>query len=568
MHPVQKIDIGIAIDTQKFVDTRALFQASSGGGKSYLLRKIIESIGPMLQQIILDPEGEFITLREKFDFILAGKEGDIPLSVKYAETLAHKILETGASAILDLSELKVHDRVSFVGRFIGSMMAAPRSLWHPCMTYLDEAHLFCPENDRAESASAVIDLCCRGRKRGFGVGLATQRIQKLHKDATAECQNKLIGLTAQDIDRARAGKELGFNRAEDVRQLRELKPGEFFAFGPAISNEVVKFKVAPVITTHLQAGSRIIVPPPTPTAIKNILAQLDGIPEEAERELVNREQLQAEVTRLSGELSRATKTGQSSKGDAGAISKACDLVKKQTAQECQTIIKEKDIAIKGLQEQVRKQEQLILRINQLSGSGQLQEVRPENDKTALGLEIGHYPPPGLIKQPASSSKGERPPSSSITGGAMRMLKAAAMFHPNPITKTRMAALSRLSHTSGSFGTYLSTLKRNDLIRGDGKEFEITPDGLQSAGDVDPLPTDPMELVELWCDIVGKESGAARILRTLAGKYPHLLDKAALGGLAGMSHTSGSFGTYLSTLKRNGLISVQSGRIKASDDLMG
>jgi DNA helicase HerA-like ATPase len=98
------INIGIPIDLQKLLDTRMLVQAGSGGGKSYGLRKIIESIGNQVQQIVIDPEGEFVTLREKFDFALVSKGGDIPLNVKYAETLAHKILETGISVIIDLYE--------------------------------------------------------------------------------------------------------------------------------------------------------------------------------------------------------------------------------------------------------------------------------------------------------------------------------------------------------------------------------------------------------------------------------------------------------------------------------
>jgi hypothetical protein len=149
---------------------------------------------------------------------------------------------------------------------------------------------------------------------------------------------------------------------------------------------------------------------------------------------------------------------------------------------------------------------------------------------------------------------------------MRMLKAAAMFHPESITKNRMAALARLSHTSGSFSTYLSTLKRYGLIDTDGNNFIISNSGLKMAGDVDPLPTDPMELIELWCDVVGSQGGAARMLRELGARYPNWVPKENLGEYVQMSHTSGSFSTYLSTLKRNGLIQVQNGSVRAAEEL--
>jgi hypothetical protein len=154
---------------------------------------------------------------------------------------------------------------------------------------------------------------------------------------------------------------------------------------------------------------------------------------------------------------------------------------------------------------------------------------------------------------------------AITGGAMRMLKAAALY-PSGITKTRMGALARLSYTSGSFGTYLSTLKKNGYIIGEGNNLCITNYGIEAAGDIEPLPTDPLQLIEMWCDVIGNQSGAARMLRVLGNKYPHRLSRQALGDFVEMSSTSGSFGTYLSTLKRNGLIKIESGEIKAADEL--
>jgi DNA helicase HerA-like ATPase len=57
----------VKLDIQKVIEGRALIQANSGGGKSYLLRKILEESNGKVQQIIIDPEGEYSTLREKFD---------------------------------------------------------------------------------------------------------------------------------------------------------------------------------------------------------------------------------------------------------------------------------------------------------------------------------------------------------------------------------------------------------------------------------------------------------------------------------------------------------------------
>lgn len=59
------------LDVDRLVGGRMLLQASSGYGKSWALRRILEQTHGRVQQIVIDPEGEFYTLREKFDYVLA-----------------------------------------------------------------------------------------------------------------------------------------------------------------------------------------------------------------------------------------------------------------------------------------------------------------------------------------------------------------------------------------------------------------------------------------------------------------------------------------------------------------
>ena len=75
-----------------------------------------------MQHIVLDLEGEFASLREKYDYVLVGKDGDIPTDIRSAEMLAKKLLEHRISAIIDLYELKHHERILFVKRFLDAMV--------------------------------------------------------------------------------------------------------------------------------------------------------------------------------------------------------------------------------------------------------------------------------------------------------------------------------------------------------------------------------------------------------------------------------------------------------------
>ena len=300
----------VAVDLDRLIETRMCLQANSGGGKSWTVRRLLEQSHGKVMQIVIDAEGEFYTLREKYDYLYAAvKGGDCVASVALAKKLAHRLLEHGVSAIVDISEMPPAVRVEFVREFVEALVEAPRRLWRPCMIVVDEAHRFCPEverghkvargkkTERVSSTDAVVNLMALGRKRGLCGVLATQRIAKLNKDALAECQNFLVGLANIDVDQDRAAAALGM-RPKDAVSLRELEPGEFFAFGPAISRAIQKVRVGPVGTTHPKAGQRTAPLPPTRAGIKRVVASFADLPAEVEEEVSRVAALEAEVKRL------------------------------------------------------------------------------------------------------------------------------------------------------------------------------------------------------------------------------------------------------------------------------
>ena len=283
-----KFDIGpgIKCDLDDLIVSRWLIQANSGGGKSWLLRRILEQTFDSVQQIVIDPEGEFKSLREKYGYILAAKgEGETTVDARHVRLLARRLRELRASLILDISELKAHERVAYVRRFLEELVELPQRLWqHPVLVVVDEAHVYCPQQGSAESSGAVIDLMTRGRKRGLCGILATQRLAKLHKDAAAEANNKAIGRSLE-IDAKRAADELGFPGREGWHQLRGLAPGMFYVYGPALTPEVKQVMVGPVETAHPRVGQRIaLAAPPTPASVKKLLPQLEDLPAESEQE--------------------------------------------------------------------------------------------------------------------------------------------------------------------------------------------------------------------------------------------------------------------------------------------
>lgn len=294
------------IDIERLIETRMVIQANSGGGKSHLIRKLAEALHGKVQLIILDMEDEFASLRTKFDFVITGKDGDIPAHPGSAGLLARKALEINTDLICGLYELKKPDRIRFIKNFLDSMVNAPKDLWHPVVVILDEGHIAAPEKSKSEALNSVIDLASLGRKREFCLVIATQRPAKLDKDVVSECQNKLIGLGNTDADRERGARELGFTDKKTILSMRDLEPGQFWAVGPAFNHRGANLvQIDAVVTPHGKTSKKLKHRVPVATSqIKKMLAKLSDLPKEAEEELRTVKELQAQVRELKTALKK------------------------------------------------------------------------------------------------------------------------------------------------------------------------------------------------------------------------------------------------------------------------
>jgi hypothetical protein len=537
------------VDLARLVDTRLLVQANSGGGKSWLLRLIAERAAGKVQIILLDPEGEFATLREKLDIALVGQGGEMPTDLRAAELLACKLVEHHISAIVDLYDLKLADRRKYVRLFLEALMTVSRAQWHPLLVLLDECHLFAPERAAGESESteAVIALMSQGRKRGFAGVLSTQRLSKLHKDAAAEANNVVIGRTWLDIDQQRAGDLLGMNKA-DRQALRDLDAGEFFAFGPALSHAgIARFRSDPVATTHPKAGQRHLLDvPPASAAIQDIVAQIGDLPAQAVEESRTLEAMQRRVHELERDL-RARPV----------------QIQPKVEQRIETpVFKNGEVArLEGVVEQLSQVgTQLVTVGGQLATAAQ--EVAGR-----LAAVVNRPAPVVTLRSPAprgETPKPAHPASLSVSPlpKAERSLLAVLAQYPQGRNKSQLAILSGYAVNGGGFNNAISALRSPGFLAGGKDRLNITPDGLAALGDWDPLPTGPA-LRDYWLRMLSKAERAC--LAALIEYYPNTLDRDNVARAAGYTPGTGGVNNALSRLRTLELITGRD-QLKASDVL--
>jgi hypothetical protein len=560
-----KLSDDVSMDLDKAIESRVLIQANSGGGKSFTARRFIEQAFGKKQIIIMDPEGEFGNLREEFDFVYIAKDGgDATAEVRSAALLARRLLETKADAIIDIYELG-SERGAFVKAFYDACVNMPKNLWQDCFFPLDEAHKFAPEKGQGESVAlqSVIDMASLGRKRGYCLIPMTQRPSKLSKDVVAECNNKLIGRASLDIDRERSAKELGFRTKEDILSLRDLEPGEFYVFGPAISRDVVKTKIGDVKIKPPKRGVHANrVPPPT-AKVKKLLAELADLPEAAAKEATTIAELKAENTLLRRQNQQRIIQNDTKEAEKAVI----------------TAVTRRDKEWKHVFDTAQKTvETLTDRLMKISHLAYMEVKLVEAPKTMTS--DGVSPAGGLrVQTPAPARhKVERPhqgsslpsdvPQGDISNPQQRILNALVWLEWAGIRsapRAQVAALAEQSPKSSGYTNNLSALKTAQLIdysapgmlslTETGRKMAVAPEknltGEEVQKRVEKLVSNPQ-----W-----------RIINALIAANPGDLSREDVAERSGQSAASSGFTNNLSALKTFGFLEYsRPGYVKAAEIL--
>lgn len=557
---------GVRVDLDRLIASRMLIQANSGGGKSRALRQLLEETHGRVQHLVVDPEGEFSTLRERFDYVLAApKDGDVLATPKTARVLCRRLMELGASAVLDIYDLDHNQRREFVKLFLTELMALPKALWRPCLVVIDEAHVFAPQVGESQALDAVTALCTQGRKRGFSAVLATQRIAKLHKDAAAELLNKLVGRTGLDVDVKRAGDELGFDK-DQRNGLKHLAPGTFFAYGPAIANEVRQVRTGDVITSHPEAGKVSAAPPPAPERVRKVLAQLQDLAQKAEEEARTIEDLERQNRELKATVRKLERQpGPQNQEKRGPTPTDPAVVDRAVA----AAMAKHDRTVRAVMERRAKDLARLARSIEAATAtlvAAAAEMRQE-------LELPAAPQPSAPASSHAAVKSSPPreqstvrehpqpvvPAEGLSRPQQGILNALAAFEACGIDaplKHNVAVFSDASPKSSAFANNLGSLRSRGLIDYPrGGAVSLTDEG--RALTVRPLLSSLDDLHGAWrSKIPGPQW---RIIERLLLVYPDDIERDELAQLADASATSSAYANNLGALRSLGLIDYRPGK---------
>lgn len=563
----------LKLDVERLVKSRLALLASSGGGKTWAAFKLLEATRGMLPQIIIDPEGEFSVLRRRHDYVLAApKGGDVLAHPSLAEALAKRCMEKNFSLIIDLFEMEERDQHRYVRIFLETIFAMPKSMWRPRLLLVDEGHEFAPEAAAGNSEALPImkRVSKKGRKRGIGFIVATQRPAEISKAVTSQCGNKLVGVAYQDVDRKRAASELEFTTKEEVASLRRLEPGTFYAYGPALGFDI-KLATIDIPKDRPEEGGHRSARPPAPSAnLKGILSTLTELPKEAKEEARTIEELKAKVKELEKQVLNASKTTHAmgavvSNVADGELKKLKEQAMKRLEIINQTMDRRRIESIqkafrdmkadlnKAMDESFAKQKGVKLEPARI----EIHDVKERAKLFDKQLQALAFRNPSLDVRVASFQADQA--REMKFGACERAIVGFLAFKPERTwTKIQVAVGTGYSVNSGGFNNAMGKLRSAGAIKGGSDALQLADDSVCPGTQPEENP------LEAWKKHLGQ---CERKIWNLLMEFPsQVFTKEEVGEKTGYSANSGGFNNSLGRLNSLALIKRVSGGIRLNPEI--
>lgn len=583
---------------------RMAILAMSGAGKSnaaVLLAEQMYDAG--IPWVAIDPKGDWWGMRAPGRQpglpipILGGLHGDIPLDPRGGRIVADLIVDQRVTAILDVSEFDSNQQMWGFLRDFGDQLYRRKSAerW-PLHLFLDEADQYLPQTTRESGnlpacLNVYLRVVTKGRQRGIGSTIVSQRSATVHKDALYMAEALFAMRTVGPRTRGDRPVIAGWfdEHALDGRAIIDILPT--LVDGAAILSSPVWLGIQTQSVlfdrrrTYDSGSTPSLTESARPVAT---LADID-LPALSERmaatierakaddpealrarirelEAAQKQDRSAEVERLQAErddLRRIVDTYGRLFGN--VLGMMDDIGESMTMTAA-------DIRAVWHEPEEREASNVISMLNVNGEREYAQMPRPGNI-----FEHGTVLVDRAIHEPVSVANGDLlvtsmeyddegtptgfGPTTVLRAGARRMLAVLCAF-PEGITREQLSTLSGVQK-GGTFSQYLRSLVAAGYVAVYTHNVIATTAGHQASDRSVAIPRSPQDVVALYAPRL--RAGARRMLDILMDVYPQYYTRDGLSKEAGIAK-GGTFSQYLRSLIRNGLAEETASGVRAGPTL--
>jgi hypothetical protein len=544
--------------------------ARRGAGKTHTASVLVEEVVKAEQPVVvLDPTGAWWGLRSSANgaraglpvTILGGERGDVPLEAAAGRLIADLVVEHPGAYVIDLSgfESKAAEQ-RFVADFLERLYRAKATHREALLLVVDEADGYAPQRpgpEQTRTLGALESIVRRGRIRGLGAVLITQRAAVLNKNVLTQVEVLMILQTTGPQDRAAIEQWIEGNgtteeRARVLGSLAGLERGEAWVWSPSWLRTLKRVRIRARETFDSSrtpvAGERRI----QPKAFAAVdLARLgERIRATAEQAKANDPaELRRRITALERELTALRAT------------RPAPVVGKQELKTLEILVGKCD----GLTDVARR---LLERV------GGAQDRPPAPHPAPRPAPMPPRPPAGdparpVVHRPTPPVHRPTPPpierradvaGATIATGERRVLTAIAQ-HPEGVTREQLTILTGFKRSTRDL--YLQRLRARHYVGDGGVGLVATDDGRAVLGpSFEPLPTGD-ELRAYW--LARLPEGERRVLGVIVVGWPGAVDRDTVSEATGYKRSTRDL--YLQRLASRRLVeNVGRGALRASGAL--
>jgi len=223
------ISSDLSLDLEEVIGQCIAILGIRGSGKSNTAGVIFEELlrhnYPMS---IVDIEGEYFGLKEKYEVLVVGTGDGVEIEIDpgCAGEIAQVSIEKNVPVVLDLSGFLSEERTELLKAYLTSLWNLAGKLRRPYIIGIEEAHEFIPQGVKTELKEMIARIALRGRKRGLGAIIVSQRSAKVDKDVLSQAGILFLHRVVHEVDMRVYGELLPWRKSEVKEIITALETGD------------------------------------------------------------------------------------------------------------------------------------------------------------------------------------------------------------------------------------------------------------------------------------------------------------------------------------------------------
>ncbi len=279
-----------------------------GSGKSNTAGVIFEELLKHNYPLtVVDIDGEYFGLKEEYELLVIGqgKNVDITIEPEDAPQVAEISLKQSIPVVLDLSGYLKEEQRNMLKHYFTALWNWAGKLRKPYMIGIEESHEFIPQGKKSELKEIITRLSLRGRKRGLGAVIISQRSAKVEKDVLTQAGMLFLHRVVHEADMKVYNDLLPWKKGKVRDKVNQLDTGDCIFLDEKSTKEIY---VRERSTFHAGFTPSLdtVETPQLKQVGESILDAIEEAKKEGRRKKSKVDKLEEEVEELQEELSKKT----------------------------------------------------------------------------------------------------------------------------------------------------------------------------------------------------------------------------------------------------------------------